>query len=53
MKCYVVVSCTMNEGYYFNGSKVFTDRNDAEAYIEQLNIEDDFDIIELDLITNN
>jgi hypothetical protein len=50
MKCYVVVSCSINEGYYFNSSKVFTDRNNAESYIESLNVEDSFDIIELDLI---
>jgi hypothetical protein len=50
MKCYVVVSCSINEGYYFNHSKVFTNRIDAESYIETLNEEDSFDIIELDLI---
>lgn len=50
MKCYVVVLCSTNEGYYFNHSKVFTNRIDAEIYIETLNEEDSFDIIELDLI---
>ena len=49
-KCYVVVSCSINEGYYFNNSYVFRNRMDAEKYIEQLDSEDTFDIVELNLI---
>ena len=49
-KCYVVVSCSMNEGYYFDNSYVFKNRMDAEKYIEQLDSEDTFDIIELNYI---
>ena len=49
-KCYVVVSCSMNEGYYFDNSYVFKNRMDAEKYIEQLDSEDTFDIVELNLI---
>jgi hypothetical protein len=49
-KCYVVVEISMYEGYYFNYSKVFTNRIDAERYIEQLNVDGSFDIMELDLI---
>jgi hypothetical protein len=48
--CYVVVSCSINEGYYFNNSYVFKNRMDAEKYIEQLDSEDTFDIVELNLI---
>jgi hypothetical protein len=50
MKCYVVVEVVIYEGYYFNHSKVFTNRSDAESYIENINEEGSFDIIELDLI---
>jgi hypothetical protein len=49
-KCYLVVECTMFEGYYFNGSKVFINRNDAESYITTLNEDGVFDIKELELI---
>ena len=49
-KCYVVVSCSINEGYYFNNSYVFKNRMDAEKYIEQLDSEDTFDIVELNYI---
>ena len=49
-KCYVVVSCSMNEGYYFNNSYVFKNRMDAEKYIEQLDSKDTFDIVELNFI---
>ena len=49
-KCYVVVSCSMNEGYYFDNSYVFKNRMDAEKYIEQLDSEDTFDMVELNLI---
>ena len=49
-KCYVVVDSSMYEGYYFNYSKVFTNRMNAERYIEQLDVEGSFDIMELDLI---
>jgi len=49
-KCYVVVESSMYEGYYFNYSKVFTNRMDAERYIEQLDVDGSFDIMELDLI---
>ena len=49
-KCYVVVSCSMNEGYYFDNSYVFKNRMDAEKYIEQLDSEDTFDIVELNYI---
>jgi hypothetical protein len=48
--CYVVVSCSINEGYYFNNSYVFKNRMDAEKYIEQLDSQDTFDIVELNLI---
>jgi hypothetical protein len=50
MKCYVVVSCSLNQGYYFNRSKVFTNWSNAASYIKTLNEDDTFDIIELDLI---
>ena len=50
MKCYVVVLCSTNEGYYFNHSKVFTNWSNAVNYIKTLNKDDTFDIIELDLI---
>jgi hypothetical protein len=49
-KCYVVVESSMYEGYYFNYSKVFTNRMHAERYIEQLEVDGSFDIMELDLI---
>jgi len=49
-KCYVVVSCSINEGYYFNNSYVFKNRMDAEKYIEQLDSEDIFDIVKLNFI---
>ena len=49
-KCYVVVSCSINEGYYFDNSYVFKNRMDAEKYIEQLDSEDTFDMVELNLI---
>jgi len=49
-KCYVVVSCSKNEGYYFNNSYVFKNRMDAEKYIEQLDSQDTFDIVELNFI---
>jgi len=49
-KCYVVVFCSINEGYYFNNSYVFKNRMDAEKYIEQLDSEDTFDIVELNFI---
>lgn len=49
-KCYLVVQCTMFEGYYFRCSKVFIKRNDAESYIETLDENVVFDIKELDLI---
>jgi hypothetical protein len=48
--CYLVVECTMFEGYYFKCSKVFINRNDAESYIETLDENVVFDIKELDLI---
>jgi hypothetical protein len=51
-KCYVVVEVILYEGYYFNKSKVFVNRLDAEKYIEELDDENSFDIIELDLIKN-
>jgi len=50
MKCYVVVSCSINEGYYFNNSYVFKNKMDAEKYIKQLDSEDTFDIVELNFI---
>lgn len=50
LKCYVVVSCSINEGYYFNNSYVFKNRMDAEKYIEQLDSQDTFDIVELNFI---
>jgi hypothetical protein len=49
-KCYLVVGCTMFEGYYFSCSKVFINRNEAEKYIETLDENMVFDIKELDLI---
>jgi hypothetical protein len=49
-KCYLVVQCTMFEGYYFSCSKVFINRNEAEKYIETLDENEVFDIKELDLI---
>ncbi len=50
LKCYLVVRCTMFEGYYFSCSKVFINRNEAEKYIETLDENEVFDIKELDLI---
>jgi hypothetical protein len=48
--CYLVVQCTMFEGYYFNSSKVFLNRDDAESYITTLDEGDVYDIKELELI---
>jgi hypothetical protein len=48
--CYLVVQCTMFEGYYFNCSKVFLNRNDAENYITTLDEGNVYDIKELELI---
>ena len=48
--CYLVVECTMFEGYYFRCSKVFLNRNDAESYIATLTENGVFDIKELELI---
>jgi len=48
--CYLVVECTMFAGYYFNSSKVFLNRNDAESYITTLDEGLVFDIKELELI---
>jgi hypothetical protein len=48
--CYLVIECSMFEGYYFNCSKVFLNRNDAESYITTLNEDGVFDIKELELI---
>jgi hypothetical protein len=49
-KCYVVVESSIYEGYYFNYSKVFLNRINAEKYIEQLDVNGSFDIMELDLM---
>ena len=49
-KCYLVVECTMFAGYYFNSSKVFLNRDDAESYITTLDEGLVFDIKELELI---
>ena len=48
--CYLVIECSMFEGYYFNSSKVFLNRNDAESYITTLDEDGVFDIKELELI---
>jgi hypothetical protein len=48
-KCYLVVQCTMFEGYYFSCSKVFINRNEAEKYIETLDENEVFDIKELEI----
>jgi hypothetical protein len=48
--CYLVVQCTMFEGYYFKCSKVFLNRNDAESYITTLDEGNVYDIKELELI---
>ena len=48
--CYLVIECSMFEGYYFKYSKVFLNRNDAESYITTLDEDGVFDIKELELI---
>lgn len=48
--CYLVIECSMFEGYYFNSSKVFLNRDDAESYITTLDEDSVYDIKELELI---